>query len=132
MKRADVPYEVKTTFDAAGLFVGASISSVLDRSERHEGSAADVSAANCCPLIRSLSDGDVEAVRAMASVEAVYPVRLIPRPRPYNDVVTVVEGPASNPTDTYIPHRMTGVDKLHNMGIYGKGVLVAEIDTGVD
>ena len=30
MKRADVPYEVKTTFDAAGLFVGASISYVLD------------------------------------------------------------------------------------------------------
>jgi hypothetical protein len=24
---------------------------------------------------------------------------------------------------------MTGVDKLHNAGIYGKGVLVAEIDT---
>lgn len=29
MRRADVPYEVKATFDAAGLFVGASISSVV-------------------------------------------------------------------------------------------------------
>jgi hypothetical protein len=28
MRRADVPYEVKSTFDAAGLFVGASISCV--------------------------------------------------------------------------------------------------------
>lgn len=68
----------------------------------------------------------------MPSVQAVYPVKVVPRPRPYNDVVNVVAGPASNPTDTYVPHRQTGVDKLHNMGIYGKGVYVAIIDTGID
>ena len=34
MRRADVPYEVKSTFDAAGLFVGASIAYVADRSKR--------------------------------------------------------------------------------------------------
>lgn len=29
MKRAGLPYDVKSTFDAAGLFVGASIACVL-------------------------------------------------------------------------------------------------------
>ena len=82
--------------------------------------------------VRRLSEGDIEAVKAMSSVEAVYPVRMVPRPKAVNDIISVVAGPVSNPTDTYIPHRMTGVDKLHNMGIYGKGVLVAEIDTGVE
>lgn len=32
----------------------------------------------------------------------------------------------------YSVHGMTGVDKLHAEGIYGKGVKIAVIDTGVD
>lgn len=30
------------------------------------------------------------------------------------------------------PHRMTGVDKAHETGIYSEGVRVAIIDTGID
>jgi subtilisin family serine protease len=32
----------------------------------------------------------------------------------------------------YSIHGMTGVDKLHEQGIFGKGVQVAVVDTGVD
>lgn len=32
----------------------------------------------------------------------------------------------------YSVHGMTGVDKLHAAGIYGKGAQVAMIDTGVE
>jgi subtilisin family serine protease len=32
----------------------------------------------------------------------------------------------------YSVHGMTGVDKLHEAGIFGKGVKVAVVDTGVD
>jgi subtilisin family serine protease len=32
----------------------------------------------------------------------------------------------------YSIHGMTGVDKLHEQGILGKGVTVAVVDTGVD
>jgi len=32
----------------------------------------------------------------------------------------------------YTLHDMTGVDKLHEAGITGKGVTVAVIDTGID
>lgn len=30
------------------------------------------------------------------------------------------------------PHNMTGVDKLHDRGIKGKGSIIAIVDTGVD
>lgn len=39
--------------------------------------------------------------------------------------------PEESPVDFNSPHRMTGVDKVHEVGIYGKGVRVAIIDTGV-
>ena len=32
----------------------------------------------------------------------------------------------------YTVHAMTGVDKLHEQGIYGKGVKIAVIDTGIN
>jgi subtilisin family serine protease len=32
----------------------------------------------------------------------------------------------------YPPHALTGVDKLHTQGFFGKGVIVGVIDTGVD
>lgn len=32
----------------------------------------------------------------------------------------------------YSVHSLTGVDKLHAKGIYGKGVKVAVVDTGID
>lgn len=36
------------------------------------------------------------------------------------------------PATNYSVHGMTGVDKLHAAGIYGKGTVVAIIDTGVE
>jgi subtilisin family serine protease len=37
-----------------------------------------------------------------------------------------------NSTESYWPHVMTGVDKVHDKGITGKGVTIAVIDTGID
>lgn len=34
--------------------------------------------------------------------------------------------------ENYTAHQSTGVDKLHEQGIYGKGVKVAIVDTGID
>ncbi|CAD6973083.1 unnamed protein product, partial [Tilletia controversa] len=34
--------------------------------------------------------------------------------------------------DTFEPHVMTGVDKLHAQGYYGKGQTVGILDTGID
>lgn len=34
--------------------------------------------------------------------------------------------------DSYAPHVMGGVDKLHAQGFTGKGIFVAIVDTGVD
>ncbi|KAJ1301889.1 hypothetical protein OPQ81_000729 [Rhizoctonia solani] len=39
---------------------------------------------------------------------------------------------ATAPKDVFSTHVMTGVDKLHNEGYYGKGVKIGIIDTGVD
>ena len=32
----------------------------------------------------------------------------------------------------YPPHALTGVDKLHTQGVFGEGIIVGVIDTGVD
>ncbi|KDN35547.1 subtilisin-like protein, partial [Tilletiaria anomala UBC 951] len=34
--------------------------------------------------------------------------------------------------DTFEPHVMTGVDKLHAQGYFGKGITVGVVDTGID
>ncbi|KAL7414365.1 peptidase S8/S53 domain-containing protein [Mrakia frigida] len=75
---------------------------------------------------------DVAKLSALESVVSVFPNKLVPRPEPVSGVNAVGDVGAENPTDTFSPHQMTGVDKLHNMGIYGSGVKVAVIDTGTD
>jgi hypothetical protein len=39
---------------------------------------------------------------------------------------------ATAPKDVFSTHIMTGVDKLHNEGYYGKGIKIGIIDSGVD
>ncbi|KAK8089853.1 peptidase S8/S53 domain-containing protein [Apiospora hydei] len=51
---------------------------------------------------------------------------------PLNQSAAASDETGKGPVDFNSPHRMTGVDKVHEAGIYGKGVRIAIIDTGVD
>lgn len=73
-------------------------------------------------------------------VKNVWPNRLIPRPDD-NVIWTAPSGSGSLASrqaikraiqnDTFTPHVMTQVDKLHAKGLTGKDVKIAIIDTGV-
>ncbi|GJJ15901.1 hypothetical protein Clacol_010179 [Clathrus columnatus] len=62
-------------------------------------------------------------VAAIAKIPGVKPVRVVIPSHPRDPVV---------PPDSESTLKMTGVDKVHAMGIFGKGVKIGIIDTGVD
>ena len=67
-------------------------------------------------------------ISSMQIVKNVWPIQL-------HHTMTMQVGNMGSPSDTvdtFPPHVMTGVDKLHAEGISGEGVFVALIDTGVD
>ncbi|KAG8906709.1 hypothetical protein FRB99_006307 [Tulasnella sp. 403] len=99
-------YDVRQEFNTEGVFVGASVS---------------------VP-----SDKDLVALASIPHVVAIHPVYLHPRPKPVKSHVVTGHKDKKLPPDTYSTHVMTGVDKLHNEGIFGQGVKVGIIDTGVD
>ena len=75
---------------------------------------------------------------ALPAVKAVYPVKLYPQPNPKVDWVappnldsSVALESLRVAQDTFSPHVMTQVDKLHAKGITGKDTKLAVIDTGV-
>lgn len=87
----------------------------------------------------------ISRIAAMPAVKQIWPINLYSRP---ND--TLVSGgrftpsagststmkkrqtPFVNSTDTFSPHVMTQVDKLHAKGFNGTGVKIGIVDTGVD
>ncbi|TLD21393.1 hypothetical protein PspLS_09283 [Pyricularia sp. CBS 133598] len=80
------------------------------------------------------------ALRAAAGVKQIWPVRTVSMPK--DDVQSFIPlGSSSTPhqttrrattNDTYYPHVMAQVDRLHDIGITGAGVRLAVVDTGVD
>ncbi|QRV96028.1 pyrolysin [Ceratobasidium sp. AG-Ba] len=46
--------------------------------------------------------------------------------------VAAAESPSPGTTDKLSTHQMTGVDKMHAKGVFGKGIIVGIIDTGID
>ena len=79
----------------------------------------------------------IAVIAAHPAVSAVWSVNLYPRPSPRIDSVIDVSKfqiKAENLPikDTYPPHVMTEVDKLHAQGYDGKGVIIAIIDSGID
>ncbi|QRV81567.1 minor extracellular protease vpr protein [Ceratobasidium sp. AG-Ba] len=46
--------------------------------------------------------------------------------------VAAAELPSPGTTDTLSTHPMTGVDKMHAKGVFGKGIIVGLIDSGID
>ncbi|KAF7361610.1 Subtilisin-like protease [Mycena venus] len=81
--------------------------------------------------IRLSSSGDVAKLSEISGVEAIRPIVKVPAPRPVSSVV--INNPkATDLPDTYSTHVMTGVDKIHAQGNFGKGIKIGIIDTGVD
>jgi subtilisin family serine protease len=76
------------------------------------------------------SDEDLLHLASTPGVVAIRPVHLIPRPQ-------LVDSKPADPAavttpDKFSTHVMTGVDRLHAEGIFGKGVKIGIIDTGTD
>ncbi|KAG8738765.1 hypothetical protein FRC10_006482 [Ceratobasidium sp. 414] len=77
------------------------------------------------------SDADLIKLAQASGVESISPIRLYPAPKPFSQYVVG----AANKTaakDTLSTHVMTGVDKVHADGYFGKGIKIGIIDTGID
>ncbi|KAG8737461.1 hypothetical protein FRC10_008164 [Ceratobasidium sp. 414] len=79
------------------------------------------------------SQADLLKLAQAAGVEAIYPVYLRSPPNPAQ-LTVVPPGGSINPAviDTFSTHVMTGVNRLHGQGYFGKNVTIGIIDTGVD
>ncbi|KZV90011.1 subtilisin-like protease [Exidia glandulosa HHB12029] len=76
---------------------------------------------------------DIAHLESLDSVKSVRPVRPFDRPRVIGKHVLSGPKDANAPAgDSDSTHKMTGVDKLHAAGIFGKGIKIGIIDSGVD
>lgn len=80
---------------------------------------------------------DLETISNLDSVSGIWPVRVYERPEfrkheVFDLKVTERSNTYAKRRYQYPPHKMTGVDQLHQMGYYGDGIKVAVIDSGVD
>ncbi|CAE6533031.1 unnamed protein product [Rhizoctonia solani] len=78
------------------------------------------------------SDADLVKLAEASGVQSITPVYLHAPPKPVSQQVMKDATDATAPKDVFSTHIMTGVDKLHAEGIYGKGITIGIIDTGVD
>ncbi|KAF7315658.1 Subtilisin-like protease [Mycena indigotica] len=104
ISNSGIPFQTVSTYNTPEIFVGASI--------------------------RLPSPADAARLAKIPGVVAVRPVIKIEGPKPI-DLSVVKEAPIAHP-DTYGPHVMTGVDKVHATGNFGQGIKIGIIDTGVD
>lgn len=74
------------------------------------------------------TDNNLESLEALAEAVKAWPMRLVDIPSPERGRTFSSDAAAKE----YSLHKYTGVDKVHEAGIYGKGVVVAVVDTGID
>lgn len=77
-------------------------------------------------------------IQSMIMVAKIWPVKLYSKPATLLGIVDEYHAEASTIinkralADTYSPHVMGGVDKLHEEGYTGEGIFIGIVDTGVD
>ncbi|KID96640.1 Peptidase S8/S53, subtilisin/kexin/sedolisin, partial [Metarhizium majus ARSEF 297] len=71
---------------------------------------------------------NIDLIQAIPGVANVWPVTTLSTPRSPDVTNEINENRLAN----YSVHHWTGVDKLHEAGMRGKGVKVAVVDTGID
>ncbi|KAG8732163.1 hypothetical protein FRC10_001188 [Ceratobasidium sp. 414] len=65
-------------------------------------------------------------------LQAIYPIYIRAPPTPVSSVVVAPSDVRPGVVDTFSTHAMTGVDRLHGQGYFGKDITIGIIDTGVD
>ncbi|OWB69001.1 hydrolase activity protein [[Candida] boidinii] len=73
--------------------------------------------------LSNYSESTIEKIADLSYIKNVWPVSIVKAPGPSDDNYAI---------RNWNPHNVTGVDKLHEEGIYGDGVVVGVIDTGVN
>ncbi|TFK18824.1 peptidase [Coprinopsis marcescibilis] len=106
LRARQVNFDIIEEFDEPDFFVGASV------------------------LVESADD--VATLENLPGIKAIYPVRRYDRPSPATH--HIVQGPNDPklPPIGEAPHILTGVDKLHARGHFGKGIKIGILDTGID
>jgi len=84
--------------------------------------------------LKSNDQTDLDLIGNFTQVKVVTPVRLFDRVAPIGkwDVNAIVKRVINTQNDNFTTHVMTGVDRLHKEGLDGAGIVIAEIDTGID
>ncbi|KAG9022637.1 hypothetical protein FS837_006245, partial [Tulasnella sp. UAMH 9824] len=104
LDKREAKWSLRRQYDVPGIFVGAAINVA--------------------------SEMDLVALAEISHVVGISPVYKRSRPKPVRS--RQFKNKNAHALDSFAPHVMTGVDKLHAEGIFGKGIRVAIIDTGVD
>ncbi|CAE6458099.1 unnamed protein product [Rhizoctonia solani] len=82
--------------------------------------------------IKLASSSDLVKLAEANGVQSIAPIYLHAPPKLASHQVTEGITGTTAPKDTFSPHVMTGVDKLHAEGYFGKGVKIGIIDSGID
>ncbi|KAF8714638.1 Subtilisin-like protein, partial [Rhizoctonia solani] len=82
--------------------------------------------------IKLASDVDLPKLAGATSVESITPIYLHRAPKPVFQQVMQVAPNGTAFNEPFSTHVMTGVDKLHAEGYFGKGIKIGIIDSGID
>ena len=71
---------------------------------------------------------NIDTLQQIVPVKKAWPMRIIT----FSEPTAFQTHPDDATASDYSVHGSTGVDKLHDAGIYGEGAVVAVVDTGID
>lgn len=104
LDKCGAKWSLREEFNSPGLFVGATVN--LE------------------------SEKDLAILADIPHVAKIFPIYLYRAPQPTESRDLVLD--TGYAFDTFAPHVMTGVDKLHAQGYLGAGIRIALLDSGVD